>query len=338
MASTINAKTTGVGGIDASGDASGVLALQTGGTTAVTIDASQNVTTSANLTYTGTLTGSTGILNIGSGQVYKDASGNVGIGTSSPATILDVVSSGNPTLTLRGSAGAYTSYLKLQAAGGGGSVINATGATSDSLQFQTTGTERARIDSSGNLLVGTTRAFGSGKVCIQSNTPLALKGSTSSNCGDIDFLRADTSARAWTIGPNANDFYISNANFTKYTYLLTQNFTAWTFASDRRIKNNIEDLSYGLNEVLKIKPRQFNYISDNQHDIGFIAQELQTVIPEAVSGSEILYDDADTPQERASKTMGVSKDALIPVLVKAIQEQQTLIEALTARLTALEAK
>jgi len=44
MASTINAKTTGVGGIDASGDASGVLALQTGGTTAVTIDASQNVT------------------------------------------------------------------------------------------------------------------------------------------------------------------------------------------------------------------------------------------------------------------------------------------------------
>ena len=43
MASTINAKTTGVGGIDASGDASGVLALHTGGTTAVTIDASQNV-------------------------------------------------------------------------------------------------------------------------------------------------------------------------------------------------------------------------------------------------------------------------------------------------------
>jgi hypothetical protein len=50
MASTINAKTTGVGGIDASGDASGVLALQTGGTTAVTIDASQNVTLAKGLT------------------------------------------------------------------------------------------------------------------------------------------------------------------------------------------------------------------------------------------------------------------------------------------------
>lgn len=50
MASTINAKTTGVGGIDASGDASGVLALQTGGTTALTIDASQNVTLAKGLT------------------------------------------------------------------------------------------------------------------------------------------------------------------------------------------------------------------------------------------------------------------------------------------------
>jgi hypothetical protein len=62
-------------------------------------DASGNVlftgtTTAANLAYTGTLTGSTGILNIGAGQVYKDVSGNVGIGTSSPASKLDI-GSGN---------------------------------------------------------------------------------------------------------------------------------------------------------------------------------------------------------------------------------------------------
>jgi hypothetical protein len=84
------------------------------------------------------------------------SAGNVGIGTSSPATILDVVGSGNPTLTLRGSDGAYTAVLKLQAAGGGASVINATGASSDALVFQTTGTERMRIDSSGNVLVAKT--------------------------------------------------------------------------------------------------------------------------------------------------------------------------------------
>jgi len=54
--------------------------------------------TAADLAYTGTLTGSTGIVNIGSGQVYKDASGNVGIGTASPSAKLHVVSSGNPAL------------------------------------------------------------------------------------------------------------------------------------------------------------------------------------------------------------------------------------------------
>jgi len=82
----------------------------------------------------------------GSERMRIDSSGNVGIGTSSPQSALHVVDSGNPTLTISGSDGAYTSILKIQAAGGGSSVINATGATSDALVLQTTGTERMRID------------------------------------------------------------------------------------------------------------------------------------------------------------------------------------------------
>lgn len=60
--------------------------------------------TGTNLTYTGTLTGSTGILNIGSGQIYKDASGNVGIGTSSPSSILNIYNSTSSVITLQGNA------------------------------------------------------------------------------------------------------------------------------------------------------------------------------------------------------------------------------------------
>ena len=113
---------------------------------------------------------------VGGSEGMRLTSTGLGIGTSSPATILDIVGSGNPTLTLRGSAGAYTSILKLQAAGGGSSVINATGATTDNLIFQITGTERARIDSSGNLGIATTSPSTWGTKLVVYNNQLTVTG------------------------------------------------------------------------------------------------------------------------------------------------------------------
>ena len=78
-------------------NASGVL----GGSANMTFDGS--TLTTLNSAYTGTLTGGTGIVNLGSGQFYKDASGNVGIGTSSPLGILDVVKAGNQDMRIRSS-------------------------------------------------------------------------------------------------------------------------------------------------------------------------------------------------------------------------------------------
>jgi hypothetical protein len=80
--------------------------------------------------------------------------GLVGVGTSSPGTILDVVGSGNPTLTVRGSDGAYTGIINIQAAGGGVSSINATGG-GNALKIETNSVERVRIDSSGRVGIGT---------------------------------------------------------------------------------------------------------------------------------------------------------------------------------------
>jgi hypothetical protein len=82
------------------------------------------------------------------------SAGDVGIGTSSPGTKLDILGAGNPTLTLRGSDAAYSGIVNIQAAGGGTSLINATGG-SNILGLYTNTVERMRIDSSGNVGIGT---------------------------------------------------------------------------------------------------------------------------------------------------------------------------------------
>lgn len=122
----------------------------------------------ANPSYTGTLTGGTGVVNIGSGQLYKDASGNVGIGTNSPSSKLDIApSSGLADLKIRSVSGQNATF-DLAANG------NTVGTTSfqisqlsnsdayvyqranANLIFGTNNSERMRIDSSGNLGIGNT--------------------------------------------------------------------------------------------------------------------------------------------------------------------------------------
>lgn len=90
----------------------------------------------------------------------------------------------------------------------------------------------------------------------------------------------------------------------------------WTDASDERLKANITDSSYGLNEVLQLHPRLYNYIQGGEPDVGFIAQEVREIIPELVTGDD------------NSHNLGLKYGHFAPILVKAIQEQQDQIEAL----------
>ncbi len=90
-------------------------------------------------------------------------------------------------------------------------------------------------------------------------------------------------------------------------------------ASDRRLKENITNLSYGLKEVLALRPVSYYLKADElkKTKLGLIAQETKSIIPEIVSESE-----------GADKMMGIQYSDLIPVLIKGMQEQQKLIEAL----------
>ena len=126
----------------------------------IVLDGTTGITTpgeaiSGNLSYTGTLTGGTGVVNLGSGQVYKDASGNVGIGTSSPTAKLTVVTSANAEGVIR--LGDNTTYYgELKRVNATDEVRLGSYGSSQNLTFYTVGSERARIDSSGNLGLGVT--------------------------------------------------------------------------------------------------------------------------------------------------------------------------------------
>ena len=112
--------------------------------------------------------------------------------------------------------------------------------------------------------------------------------------------------------------YSNNLNITS-TGVLT------TATSDAKYKYNIRPLNYGLETLLQLNPVNFQWIEGEEEDLGFIAQDVAEIIPEAVNtnwNSDLLF----------------RYESLIPILTKAIQEQQALIKALEQRLLILENK
>ncbi|MCX7550483.1 tail fiber domain-containing protein, partial [Xanthomarina sp. F2636L] len=111
--------------------------------------------------------------------------------------------------------------------------------------------------------------------------------------------------------------------------------------SDRREKKNIKELNYGLTEVLQMQPVSFNWKSENNPDLklGLIAQDLQELIPEVVKSHFWEKDEATNQlSKKELERLGVYYSDLVPVLIKAIQEQQSIIEKQENNIKALVAK
>jgi hypothetical protein len=106
---------------------------------------------------------------------------------------------------------------------------------------------------------------------------------------------------------------------------ITSDGTLTTSTSDEKFKFNIKPLNYGLSTLLQLKPVNFQWIKGEENDLGFIAQDVAEIIPEAVNtnwNSDLLF----------------RYESLIPILTKAIQEQNALIKALEQRIINLENK
>jgi len=236
-----------------------------------------------------------------------DSSGNVGIGTSSPATKLQVagttkigVTGTNGELQLaRTSDGATISTFLTDGTSG---IINSAVSTT----FQINTAEKMRITSAGQLLVGTTSWTGGGS----NDSGIGIK-TTSTSAGQFAFYV-----------DNSSSSNILNVRCDGSTYNTTG---VWGTISDQRLKENIVDATPKLDNLLQLKVRNFNFTSDENKtkQIGFVAQEIEQVFPSLVS-------------EDAEGTKAVKTTVLLPMLVKAIQEQQQIINDLKARIETLE--
>jgi len=220
-----------------------------------------------------------------------DASGNLGIATTSPAEKF-TLGSGNAQITGGQLTVGVTSTSGLQF------INNGTFGTLDSipLMFRTASTERARIDTSGNLLVGTTSA----SLGPTSGFNVIIGGGvTGTSIGHIT-------------GSSSGSYYELFAYNGSAIGSITQSGTTavlYNLTSDQRLKENIQDAESSSNLIDSIQVRKFDWKTDQTHQrYGFIAQELVTVYPEAVH----------QPQD-TEEMMAVDYSKLVPMLVKEIQ-------------------
>jgi hypothetical protein len=207
-----------------------------------------------------------------------DSSGQLGIGTSSPSTRLDVA--GN----VRSSSG--TAYATMGVAGGAAYLQSFdTSITNIPLTFFVGSTERMRIDSSGNLLVGNTVTVQGSRAEFTSTslTPsLLARSAVAADAGQwtAQFQKTTTTNTTSQIFIR----FLINDGATPSGFITANGANAATFtsSSDERLKENIVDLPSQLSNIMSLRPVEFDYKDGSGHQIGFIAQEMQTVYPDCV--------------------------------------------------------
>ena len=194
------------------------------------------------------------------------------------------------------------------------------------------------LNSSGNLLVGTTN--GTGKLIVEQSANAINTFMYASNASYTDGVLDIEAARNTT---NSSYSFIQCAVYgVAYRFYVrdsgnVQNTNnSYGAISDVKLKDNIIDASPKLADLMKVKVRQYNFKSDQTHkQIGVIAQELEQIFPAMIEESP----DKDMEgNDLGTTTKSVKYSVFVPMLIKAIQEQQAIITALTTRITALEAK
>ena len=264
----------------------------------------------------------------GTERMRIDSSGNVGIGSASPTVPLEVngdvkLGATNPvqisTNVMHGTSGSDGFYVRTAVSSAANPTFSNIDDTNtgmffpaaDNVGFTTAGSERMRINDSGHLMLGKTNSS-------VSNAGTYL-GATGSSFFTLNSTGAVNTLHVYDEVDSAYRFYVRATGSIAGTIFAT--VTSIASSSDERLKENIKDLETGLTEIMALKPRRFDWKegegNGTKNNAGFIAQEIETVLPELVG--DYLHKELDDVKS-------VRTGDILPTLVKAVQEQQTIIE------------
>jgi hypothetical protein len=290
----------------------------------------------------------------GTQQATVDSSGRLLIGTSSSSEVNTAVFQGNsaagsaaivtisnslnnPTSTqtlavLSFSDNSHVKAAQIACLRDGGTWTSGTSQPS-ALTFSTTAngasalTEAMRIDQAQRVAIGS--AGGGRKFNVQSQNAAAFFSAPSNgSCPDMITIQCGTNAGDTTT--RYINFRRQNGAIIGYVGMNGASAVNYSTSSDYRLKENVTPVSDGITRLQQLKPSRFNFIADPAKTVdGFLAHEVQTIVPEAITGEKDAVDDEGNPEYQ-----GIDQSKLVPLLTAALQEAVAKIESLEARLTA----
>jgi hypothetical protein len=279
-------------------------------------------------------------------MTIKETTGNVGIGTTLPNTILEIASGNSGgdaaldapvfrinnttessdwdtgdvvgsieyyTSDASGNAPYVTSFIKSVNETGNGTLPDGA-LTFGTATYNAVGgaVERMRITSGGDVLVQATSLGGNG---------LSIRPNATAGTVQQVFNRASTTSDSYI-------FDFQNGGTTVGYIRYNNTTTTYATSSDYRLKENVVEMTGALDRVSQLKPSRFNFIADADKTVdGFLAHEVQDIVPEAITGEKDAVDEEGNP-----KYQGIDQSKLVPLLVGAIQELKAEIELLKTQI------